>query len=197
MTPAFRQFKTYPLQSLLIALAVALGVATVTAVVATFAQTNAQLNDSQLWFRQITLQTKANDWGAFYNSGEVVPVREIGSLNEEKVSLSLDDLAPAKEAAPTVDYAYVVNWTSFNGHAKDGKAFEFYAQSVTADYLAAADIRVVQGSLLSEGDFAEARKVILLSEEAVERFGLEGGPGRSGRRDFLDLTEMFTLLTPL
>ena len=191
---AFRQFKTYPLQSLLIALAVALGVATVTAVVAFFVQTNAQLDDSQLWQRQITLQTKANDSSAFY-SGEVVPVREVGTLDEEKVSLSPDDLARAKEAAPTVDYAYLTYMTNLTAYAEDGEAFELDVQAVTADYLEAADISTVQGSLFSAGDFAENRKVVLLSESTVNQLGLAGDPvGQSIKLSDFDADSDYTIV---
>ena len=172
MLAAFRQFRTYPLQSVLIILAVALGVAVVTAVAATFAQFSNQMDSSQLWQRQILLQPKASDWSGFYNGANSLPVREVGLVDEEKVSLTLDDLARVKEAAPTVDYAYVTNWTSFTARSKDGETFEVDLRAITADYLAAAGVEVVQGSLFSEGDFAEARKVILLSEVTLERFGL-------------------------
>ena len=87
MLGALRQFRSYPLQSALIVLAVALGVATVTAVVALLEQTTAQLSNDGLWAREITLQTKANDPSAFYGD-EVVPVREVGLLDEAKVSLT-------------------------------------------------------------------------------------------------------------
>ena len=176
---AFRQFKTYPLQSLLIALAVALGVATVTAVVATFNQYNSQLSSSQLWSRQITLQTKENDWSAFYNGGEPVPVREVGLLDEEKVTLSLDDLAPAKEAAPTVDYAYLQQWNILSAELEN-EAFDLDVAEITQELLAAAEVKLTQGSLPSESDFTEKRSVILLSEAALEKLGVTGDPvGRS------------------
>ena len=174
MLAAFRQFKTYPLQSVLIILAVALGVAVVTAVAALLGQSFSQLNDAALWSRQLTLQTKANDQGAFYR-GDAAPVREVGLLNEEKVSLTLDDLARAKEAAPTVDYAYITSWYGFTVDP-EGDSFDLDVRAVTADYLTAADIKVIQGSLPSESDFAENRRVMLLPEETIEKLGLGGDP---------------------
>ncbi len=174
MLGAFRQFKAYPLQSLLIALAVALGVAVVTAVVATFSQYNRQLSSNELWQREMTLQTKSNDWSGFYNGGETIPVREVGRSGEEKVALTLDDLAAAKAASPTVNHAYLTDWDRFTVAGDDSLMLEL--RPVTADYLAAAAVRVIQGSLFSEGDFAEGRNVLLVAEGALPKLGLEGDP---------------------
>ena len=170
-----RGFKTYPLQSVLIILAVALGVAVVTAVAATFNQSLSQLDGDELWQRQITLQTRENDQAAFYNGGDAVPVREVGLLNEEKATLTLDDLTRARAAAPTADYAYVSSWYGFTVDA-NGDSFDLDVSAVMADYLAAADIEVIRGGLFSESDFAENRRVMLLPEGMLERLGLEGDP---------------------
>ena len=174
MLGAFRQFKAYPLQSLLIALAVALGVAVVTAVVATFSQYNRQLDSNELWQRQLTLQTKSNDWSGFYSGGETIPVREVGRSGEEKVGLTLDDLVAVKTASPTVDYAYLTGWDSYQLAGDD--SLELDLRPVTADYLAAAAVQPVQGSLFSDSDFAEGRNVLLVAEGALPKLGLEGDP---------------------
>ena len=74
-----------------------------------------------------------------------------------------------------MDYAYVTSWS---GDTADtgGDTFDFNTSSVTANYLAAADVKVIQGSLPSESDFAGTRRVILLSEETIEKLRLEGDP---------------------
>lgn len=169
---AFKQFRTYPVQSVLIVVAVALGVAVVTAVAATLQQTDTQYEDS-LYVRTITLVPKKNDNGAFYRGGEQLPVREIGLLNEESVQLTLEDLAAAREAAPSVDYAYVTSWTSFQ--YGDDYAF-LEAMSVTEDYLRAADVELLKGSYPSSQDFAQRRQVILLSENDIKPLELSGEP---------------------
>ncbi|CAN5878451.1 ABC transporter permease [soil metagenome] len=193
MLGAFRQFKAYPLQSLLIALAVALGVAVVTAVAATFSQYNRQLGSNELWQRQITLQTKSNNWNAFYSGGETIPVREVGRLDDEKVALTPDDLTAAKEASPTVDYAYLMGWDSYTVAGDD--SLEFEVRPVTADYLAAANIQVIQGSLPSASDFAEQRNVLLLAEGALGKLGLEGDPvGQSVKLSSFEGEKSFTVV---
>ncbi len=191
---AFRQFKTYPLQSLLIALAVALGVAVVTAVAATFNQYNAQLNSSLLSQRQITLQTKENDWSAFYNGGESVPVREVGLSNEKKVSLTPEDLAPAKKAAPTVDYAYLQRWNVLTVE-RENETFDLEVTDMTQDFLAAAEVKLSQGGLPSESDFREKRRVILLSEVALKKLSVTGDPvGQSVSLSNFDGENSYTIL---
>ncbi len=111
---AFRQFRSYPLQSGLIVLALALGVAVITMIASSLYMTNTSLGEQsqQLWSRELRLQSKKNDWNAFYQGGRPIPVREVGLVTDEKVVLSLDDLTKAKEVAPLVDYAYLSEWTS-------------------------------------------------------------------------------------
>lgn len=175
MWQAFRQFKSYPLQSVLIVLAIALGVAVVTMVAASLQASNAQSveQQEQLWSREMRLQSKKNDWAAFYQGGRPIPVREVGLATDEKVVLSLDDLASAKEAAPLVDYAYLNEWSSLSKTLEDGSTVDLSINSATADYAGAARLKVIKGGLPSEADYAEQRKVIVLSQRDLEQLGLD------------------------
>jgi ABC-type antimicrobial peptide transport system permease subunit len=183
---AWSQFRSYPLQSVLIILAIALGVAVVTMVAASLQATNnlvAEQND-QLWSREMRLQAKKNDWSAFYQGAKPIPVREVGLLSDQKVILNIDDLAKAKEVAPLVDYAYLSDWTSLQKMQDDDSTLDLEITSATADYVKAAKLKVTKGSLPSETDFAEQRKVIVLSTRALEQLGLS--------EDIVDQSVQFT-----
>jgi putative ABC transport system permease protein len=175
MRQAFRQFKSYPLQSVLIILAIALGVAVVTMVAASLqassSQTSAQ--QDQLWNREIRMTDKRNDWGAFYQGGRTIPVREVGLATDEKVTLSLDDLQRAKEAAPAATYAYHSQWQWLTfTESGGGSTTNLDVTLATSDYVKAARLKVAQGSLPSETDFSEKRKVIVLSERGLKQLGV-------------------------
>jgi putative ABC transport system permease protein len=175
MRQAFRQFKSYPLQSVLIILAIALGVAVVTMVAASLqassSQTSAQ--QDQLWNREIRMTDKRNEWGAFNQGGRTIPVREVGLATDEKVTLSLDDLQRAKEAAPAATYAYHSQWQWLTfTESGGGSTTNLDVTLATSDYVKAARLKVAQGSLPSETDFSEKRKVIVLSERGLKQLGV-------------------------
>jgi putative ABC transport system permease protein len=174
MRQAFRQFRSYPLQSVLIILAIALGVAVVTMVAASLQATNAQsaAQQDQLWSREIRMISKKNDYSAFYQGGRPLPVREVGLATDEKVVLSLEDLQKAKGAAPSVTYAYLAEWTTFSKAQEDGSMVNVEVASATADFVKAARLKVTKGSLPSDTDFAEQRKVIVLSPRGLEQLGV-------------------------
>jgi putative ABC transport system permease protein len=174
MRQAFRQFRSYPLQSVLIVLAIALGVAVVTMVAASLQATNAQsaAQEDQLWSREIRMQEKKNDWSAFFQGGKTIPVREVGLATDEKVVLTLEDLQKAKEAAPAATYAYLAEWTSFSKTQEDGSMVNVDIASATADYVKAAGLKATKGSLPSDTDFAEQRKVIVLSSKGLDQLGV-------------------------
>ncbi|MDQ3398040.1 MAG: ABC transporter permease [Deinococcota bacterium] len=173
---SLRQFRTRRLESVLITVAVALGVGVVTAVAAFLdigRQQQARFGD-MLFSREISLQARADDYRAFFTPGSApAPAREIGLASDEAVALTLDDLARAREAAPSVDYAYIQDFRGFS-LPDDGGFVQAYA--VTQDYLAAAEVQVTSGSLPSESDFAEGGRVMLATPGLVERLGLEGDP---------------------
>jgi putative ABC transport system permease protein len=173
MRQAFRQFKSYPLQSVLIILAIALGVAVVTMVAASLQASSSQTlaQQDQLWNRELRLVAKKDDWGAFYQGGKTIPVREVGLMTDEKVTLSLDDLQRAKEAAPAATYAYHSQWMTFT-KVGEGATTDLEVTLATSDYVKAARLKVAQGSLPSETDFSERRKVIVLSERGLKQLGV-------------------------
>lgn len=175
MRHSFRQFRSYPLQSVLIILAIALGVAVVTMVAASLQATNAQLSgqEDQLWSRELRMVSRKNDYSAFYQGGRPIPVREVGLASDEKVVFTLDDLQNAKEAAPTATYAYLNEWSSLSKILEDGSSLDLAVNSATADYAKAARLKVTKGSLPSETDYVEQRKVIVLSQRGLEQLGLD------------------------
>jgi ABC-type antimicrobial peptide transport system permease subunit len=171
MRRAFRQFRIYPLQSLLIVLATALGVAVITAVLATLNQ-SAAIDEDHLWQRQLTLQARSDDFMAFYAGSEVIPVREIGLVDDAPVTLTFEDLTAAREVAPSVDYAYVVDWAIFDAITEADERVSLEVNSATEDFARAARLELAHGSLPSSSDFAEGRSVIVLSERALRELAL-------------------------
>jgi hypothetical protein len=55
----------------------------------------------------------------------------------------------------------------------DGSTVDIEIVSVTAEYVKAARLKLEQGSLPNDTDFAEERKVIVLSQKALEQLGLD------------------------
>lgn len=171
-----RQFRSYPLQSVLLVAAVALGVAVVTAVAA-FLDLNRQAErrlTGSVWARQIELEPKENDRGAFYAGGTPTPVRELGLEGEEPATLEPEDVERVREAVPSADYVYTTVYQFIISDRVD--AAYLSAFGVTEDYLAANDVRVTQGSLFSERDFAENRDVALLTPALLRQARIAGNP---------------------
>jgi putative ABC transport system permease protein len=189
----FSQFKGYRLQSILIIVATALGVSVVTATLAAVEQL-AQ-NRNELWQREITVQAKANDQGAFYDGARPIAVREIGFVNEESVELTLNDLQTAKAASPSISYAYITTYSQFNLMLNDGNTILFDVDSITEDYLKAANIKVVKGSSFTEGDFHEQRKVILLNGKIANLLGIQDNPiGKEIKVSDFELITTYTVI---
>lgn len=164
-----RQFRTYGLQSFLAAVALALGTMVLTLVMATIYEQSKSFNNdfSQ---REITLQSLKNDWGAFLNSGEIVPVREVGLRGEEEVVLTFADLKGA-EGLPSVDYAYVSEWQDLM-YTSEGDTLSINAVAVTPDYQRATALSLSSGSLFSDTDFSQHHRAIVLSGIDMTRLGL-------------------------
>jgi putative ABC transport system permease protein len=175
MKQAFRQFRSYPLQSVLIVLAIALGVAVVTMVAASLQASNAQTSEQQdmLWNRELRMSEKKNDWSAFYQGGKTIPVREVGLVTDEKVTLALTDLEKAKEVSPAAQYAYLSEWNNLSKTQEDGSTLDINVTSATADYMKAARLELAKGSFPSDADFTEQRKVIVLSHNALEQLSVD------------------------
>ena len=170
----FRQFRSRPLQSLLIVVAIALGVAVVTAVVAYTQLSNRQAESAKnsLDARTLTLSSRENDNSNFLSSNPA-PVRKIGTAQDKSVIFTLDDLQAAKEAAPSVAYAYPDLWSNYT-ETSNGELFG--VQPVTSEYLEAANITVTAGSAFTESDFDERRTVMLITPTGARNNALPEDP---------------------
>ena len=166
-----RQFRSYPLQSILIVLAVALGVGVVTAVAAflTLGQrAERQLVDS-LWAREITLQTRDDDlFSATKEDGSLI--HEVGRLGDEPITLTEADMERARASAPLVKYAYVTSPVGIDTSNISRDGVDFLA--VSKDYLPANAIVVSEGSSFTDSDYAEQRDVALVSPRLVKLMDL-------------------------
>lgn len=171
-----RQFRSYRLQSFLIVMAIALGIAVITAVAAFIdlsRQAERRFTES-VWAREITLQPKEGDWGAFYAGGKVTPVRELGRADDEPVELSLEDVESVRLAIPSADHVYAVV-AQFITVTDTDVAF-LPAFGVTESYMAANNVEVTSGSVFSQGDFAEKRQVALITPTLLGQARIEGDP---------------------
>lgn len=171
------------LQPFLIVVAVALGVAVVTAVAAYIGSNyrqQAALQDD-LSFREITVQSRT-DGPAVLEGSAPLPYR-VGSVSIQPVVLTAADLRGVKDAAPSVDYAYV---NEYRGGIYMDKPLNLNA--VTADYLAAARVQVTEGSTLAPSDFREQRPVMLITPEGAAQAFITGDPIGKGVIDPSDGT---------
>lgn len=172
----FRQFRTYGMQSALIVLAIAFGVAVVVAVAA-FIDLGQQADrqfTSSVWAREITLQPKEGDWGAFWAGGTVQAVRELGLSGAEPVALELEDVEKVRAAVPSAGYVYVQTAQFIDSTTIDAPFLPAYG--VTEDYMAANSVTVTRGSSFTRRDFDEKRNVALLSPEFLKQTRIKGDP---------------------
>lgn len=187
-----RRFRSRPLQSLLTVLALTLGVAVVTAVAA-FLEVGRQTQRAfagSLWAREMTLQTREDDYDAF-SDPDAGLVREVGGENDAPVTLSAADMERAREAAPSVDYAYVT--TPACNDIPDADV-RFSALAVSSDYLPANGVTFTRGAGFSKSDFAEPRRVVVLSERLVRLLELGNDPvGRTVQARDCDSLADFTV----
>ena len=139
-----KQFRSRPLQSVLITLAVALGVAVITAVAAFLDIGRAEGREfaESVEGRKLTITSKANDWSVFYEGGVPNPVVKIGNADNENVVFSVGDVEEARAAAPSVDYAYA-EVAQYMGSNIGALAF-IDATGVTPDYIEANNLSTRQ-----------------------------------------------------
>jgi hypothetical protein len=144
----FRQFRSRPLQSVLITLAVALGVAVITAVAAflDIGSSSSREFAESVEGRKIQLVIKVNDWQAFYEGDATIPAVKVGSVEEEPVTFTLEDLEKARQAAPSVDYAYLDAYApTFYEPSKVDLAL-IDSRGVTPDYFEANAVKLSRGN---------------------------------------------------
>lgn len=159
-----------PTESLLIVLAIALGVAALTAVVAVVVVSQSSL----LAFRD-SASARMIDMGPnvqlFDPDMDARPAAD-KQVASPPIRLTYEDMLAAREASPTVDYGYVRGMRIMQWH----EPFPFAMYS--ADYLAAARIQVVEGSLPTASDFEHERNVLLITPRYAARMGLDDPIGQ-------------------
>lgn len=160
------------LDNLLVVLAVGLSVA-VLIVAGSILESNerriAAFGDS-LEARHLVVTSVAADDSAFRAGADA---RRLGSIYTAQLRFTREDVAAAFRAAPSVDYWYQTSIQRFDTDAWDGVIAGF---AVTPDYLDAARVEVVAGSLPTASDFAELRPVMLVTRRFAAALELEGDP---------------------
>ena len=167
-----RAFKGRVLESVLIIAAAAVAAAAVTAVANLLANTAGMANSysESLYSRQITLQPKTDDWGAFYQGTIPTDVREVGPKDGKAPTLEFSDLEAVKAAASTVTGAYLEDFWSFDSPELSESLSVI---KVTSDFQTTAKLSVSAGSLMSAADFEKHNRVMLLSPNVVKKLKLK------------------------
>ena len=167
-------FRFLSLCNLLAAVAVAFGVGQIT-VTATVLDINNQFSSQvERAQRTRTLTMWPDEWNPeeyYREDGTVIPVRLTRAESGPPVALELEDLDAALEASPAVKQAYT---QSSRGFIKDRYVFDVIA--VTPGYLEAYELRVKEGGLFSESDFAPRRDVALVTPDFLAKYGVQGDP---------------------
>lgn len=120
--------------------------------------------------RHLVVTSVAADDSAFRAGADA---RRLGSVYTAQPRFTSEDVEAALRAAPSVDYWYQTSIQRFDTDAWDGVIAGF---AVTPDYLDAARVEVVAGSLPTAGDFAELRPVMLVTRRFAAALELEGNP---------------------
>lgn len=120
--------------------------------------------------RHLVVTSVAADDTAFRAGADA---RRLGSVYSAQPRFTREDVAAAFRAAPSVDYWYQTSIQSFDTDAWDGAIAGF---AVTPDYLDAARVKVVAGSLPTASDFALLRPVMLVTRRFAAALELEGDP---------------------
>ena len=175
-TARVRHLYTRPLQPLLIVTAMALGVSVITAVTAYVqsSRQNLEVTKQALEFRQIIVFGEGGDVEASRKQTEPLP-RKVERSSPPTV-FSPTDLDRIRDAAPSVDYAYVAPpafrtqfFTLMNGS-------EAGVATVNRDYMEAAKLKVTDGEGFSKKDFHNQNPVMLVTASGAGRLGLTGNP---------------------
>lgn len=162
------------LESFLIVVAIAVAIGSVT-VVANFLALERRFERDTLqgfYGRQITLTLKAEDRDAFYLGSVPTDIREVGPARQTPPTLKFLDLAAIKEAAPAVTYAFINEFWGFNKGTLTNES-SLKVSGVTADFQAASNLEVSEGSLLSAAEFDNKSRIMLLTPRGVEKLQLE------------------------
>ncbi|MBX3142523.1 MAG: ABC transporter permease [Trueperaceae bacterium] len=179
---AWRQLWTRLVESLLIVVALALGVGVIVAV-ASFLDIERQiagLMSLPLEAREISIQSIES--GEIFQVGDTLGAVRLGVVGSRQVLFKPSDLDEIRAAVPAADYVYgkVRNymWTPIEplGPYELPTQDRFITAAVTADFLSAADLTLLDGSLLTASDMAAERSVMVIRREALELLKIVGDP---------------------
>lgn len=173
---AFRQLRTYPVESALIIIALAVGVGALSAVAALYG-VNDEITSrlrADITARQFTIVPAANDnFSGLDTDNLIMPVRQNQNTN---LLFTVDDLRSLKEFAPGVDHIYNRFPRHWSPASRSITAGSVDAMAVSSDYSAVADIKVAQGSWFSQEDFDLGRRLLVITAWHLEELGIEGDP---------------------
>ena len=106
----WRQLRSTVTQTIFVVMSIALGIGVVTTVILllNINQRTEQKYVQSLDVRELTLQETEYDVRVFYSDvGEPRATVKLGPANDDPLQLSIQDLEVAKQAAPTIKYAYL------------------------------------------------------------------------------------------
>lgn len=170
----FKRSKTGVLESLLVVVSIAVAVGSVT-VVANFLALDRRAALSTLegfYGRQIVLRPRAEDRDVFYLNNVTTDIKEVGPADQTRPNLELADIAAIKAAAPAVAHAFANERWGFH-HQTLEENNSLQVSEITADFQAAADLQVSEGSLLRPTEFEAKERVILLTPRGAKKLRLK------------------------
>lgn len=185
---AFRQLRTYPVESALIIIALAVGVGALSAVATLYGVNDeiAKRIRADITSRRFTIMpATSDDFANLSSENLILPVRQNQPTN---MRFTLADLEAIKELAPGVDHIYYRierQWFPASWSRTSGLGM---AMAVTSDYTDLAGIEVARGSWFSQEDFDLGRRVVVLTERHLAELGIEGDPiGREIPMNYADM----------
>ncbi len=187
---AWRQLWTRLVESLLIVVALALGVGVIVAV-ASFLDIERQiagLMSLPLEAREISIQSI--EIGEIFQTGDTLGAVRVGVAGSRQVVFGPSDLDEIRASVPAADHVYGKVENYMRTGEEDPYIGNYMTQNryhtvaVTEDFLSAADVTLLEGSLLTTSDMAAERTVMVVRREAVELLEITGDP--IGQQVFMD-----------
>lgn len=173
---AWRQLQTRIVESLLIVVAVALGVGVIIAV-ASFLDVEGQVaNMLSVPLPAREMSIRASELGGAFDGNDGVRVVRLGDSGYRRPIFRHSDLQELRLAVPAADYVYLrVSSRAWN-YAEGSRQDQVNVVAVTEDFLSAAKVTLVEGSLITESDIAQERLVVVMTREALGVLQITGDP---------------------
>lgn len=160
MTHALRSLRRRPLESLLLVLTIAFGVALCGLVMsAAWPALKVGAGAPGLGAREITVQSRDEDWSQFYSTPNAPPVARVGRVGDPKVVMEEADLARLKAAAPAVQAAYLSDDFTIGDFTKGQEV-----KMVSREYWDALGATLLTGALPSAAEYRDKKAVLVLTE---------------------------------